>query len=54
VHIRAEEPTDFEEIDDVLRAAFGQSDEVELVREIRASPHYVAELALVASQTTSS
>ena len=48
--IRAEEPSDFDEIERVVRGAFGDSsDEVmDIVRSIRASEHYVPELSLVA------
>ena len=46
--IRAEKPADFDEIDDVVRAAFGQQDEVDLVRRIRSLDGYVPDLALVA------
>ena len=46
--IRAEKPVDFDEIDDVVRAAFGQQDEVDIVHRIRALDGYVPALALVA------
>ena len=46
--IRAEKPVDFEEIDDVVRAAFGQQDEVDLVHRVRELDGYVPALALVA------
>lgn len=46
--IRAEKPADFDEIDDVVRGAFGQSDEVDLVHRVRSLDGYVPELALVA------
>jgi putative acetyltransferase len=48
VLIRAEKPVDFDEIDDVVRAAFGQQDEVDIVHRIRALDGYVPALALVA------
>ena len=47
--IRAEKPVDFDEIDDVVRAAFGKQDEVDLVHRVRALDGYVPELALVAA-----
>ena len=48
--IRAEEQDDFEEIERVVRAAFGDSSDevVDIVDSIRASEHYVPELSLVA------
>lgn len=46
--IRPEEAPDFEEIDAVVRAAFGKQQEVDFVHRIRASDTYVPELALVA------
>ncbi|MEX2394142.1 MAG: N-acetyltransferase [Actinomycetota bacterium] len=46
--IRPEREADFDEIDDVVRAAFGQQDEVDLVRRIRTLKGYVPELSLVA------
>lgn len=47
--IRPERPTDFDQIDDVVTAAFGQPDEARLVRLLRESDAYVPELALVAA-----
>jgi putative acetyltransferase len=49
VRIRPEKPSEFDAIDEVVRAAFGQQDEVDLVRRIRTLDSYVPELALVAS-----
>jgi putative acetyltransferase len=49
VLIRAEKPADFDEIDDVVRAAFGKQDEVDLVHRIRSLDTYVPHLALVAA-----
>jgi putative acetyltransferase len=49
VLIRAEKPVDFDEIDDVVRAAFGQQDEVDLVHRVRELDGYVPALALVAT-----
>ena len=46
--IRAEKPADFEEIDAVVEAAFGQPDEVDIVHRIRSLDGYVPELSLVA------
>ena len=46
--IRPEQPEDFDSIDKIVAAAFGQSDEAELVRRLRASDCYVPELTLVA------
>ncbi len=46
--IRTEKPADFDAIDDVVRQAFGQQDEADLVHEIRAGAGYVPELALIA------
>ena len=48
MHIRPEEERDFDEIDAVVRAAFGKQDEVDFVHRIRAADTYVPELALVA------
>jgi putative acetyltransferase len=48
VRIRRERPQDFEQIDAVVGAAFGGQVEVKLIRLIRASEHYVPELAFVA------
>jgi putative acetyltransferase len=48
VLIRPEVERDFEEIDAVVRAAFGKQDEVDVVHRIRELDTYVAELALVA------
>jgi putative acetyltransferase len=46
--IRAEKPADFDAIDDVVRTAFeGRNEEVDLVRNIRASDSYVPKLSLV-------
>jgi putative acetyltransferase len=47
--IRAEKPSDFDEIDDVVRLAFGREDEVGIVHDIRRGLGYVPELALVAA-----
>jgi putative acetyltransferase len=49
VLIRSEKPVDFDEIDDVVRAAFGKQDEVDLVHRVRDLDGYVPELALVAT-----
>lgn len=46
--VRAETKADFEQIDDVVRAAFGKQDEVDFVHRIRASGAYLPDLALVA------
>jgi putative acetyltransferase len=46
--IRAEDAVDFDEIENVVAQAFGGPLEAQLVRNIRASPEYVPELALVA------
>jgi putative acetyltransferase len=48
VIVRPERPTDYDAIDVVVAAAFGKRAEAELVRRIRASDRYVAELAFVA------
>jgi putative acetyltransferase len=48
VSIRAESDTDFDAIHGVVAQAFGGDLEAQLVRNIRASREYVAELALVA------
>ena len=50
VLIRVEREADFEAIDDVVRSAFGQQDEVDLVHRIRRGPGYVPELAFVAAE----
>ncbi len=46
--VRSERPDDYEAIAEVVAAAFGAEPEARLVEAIRASPHYVADLALVA------
>jgi putative acetyltransferase len=48
--IRPEGPADFQAISDLVTAAFGQADEARIIEEIRRSPHYVPELALVAEE----
>lgn len=48
IEIRPERPEDHAAIAEAVRAAFGSDVEPELVHRIRASPEYVAELALVA------
>jgi putative acetyltransferase len=50
--IRPETPEDFDEIDVLVEAAFGQPDEAALVRRLRASDYYVPELTLVAEDET--
>ena len=47
-HIRAEEPSDSLAIDEVVRQAFGQEDEVTLVQALRAGGHNL--LSLVAER----
>lgn len=46
--IRPERPADFDAIAEVVEAAFNSPVEARLVEAIRASPHYIAELSLVA------
>ncbi len=46
--IRPEEPGDFDGIASVVEAAFGSPAEAKLVADIRASPHYVPDMALLA------
>lgn len=46
--IRAERPSDYDAIAEVVTAAFGSDDEAMLVEAIRGSEQYVPELALVA------
>ncbi|MCA1691213.1 MAG: N-acetyltransferase [Actinobacteria bacterium] len=46
--IRPERPEDFDDIRHVLKLAFGRVNEADLVEGVRASDHYVPELALVA------
>ncbi len=46
--IRPEAPDDFDAIHALVAAAFGQGNEAELVRRLRASDVYLPELALVA------
>lgn len=46
--IRTEEPNDFDQIDEVVAAAFKQRDEAELVRKIRTLDVYIPELSLAA------
>ena len=48
VAIRAEVPEDFDAIRRLVSAAFGSDVEADLVDRIRASPEYVADMALVA------
>ena len=48
LRVRPETPADFEAIDHVAQLAFGRVDEAEIVRRVRASRHYIPELALVA------
>lgn len=48
MRIRREQSDDFDAIHEIVEAAFGQPDEAELVRRLRASDVYVPELALVA------
>ncbi len=48
--LRPETPDDHEVIRSVVAAAFGSDSEADLVDRIRASPEYVAELALVAEE----
>ena len=48
VTIRPERPDDHPAIHSVVTAAFGSTAEAELVRAIRRSRHYVAEMSLVA------
>ncbi len=48
--IRQEQPPDFQAIDDVVTAAFGQDNEARLVRLLRESDYYVPELTLVAEE----
>lgn len=48
--IRPERPGDFDAIATVVEAAFGSAAQARLVEAIRASAHYVAELALVAER----
>ena len=48
VAIRPESPDDTDAIRHVVAAAFGRDGEAQLVDRIRASPGYVAEMALVA------
>jgi putative acetyltransferase len=46
--IRAEQPADYDAIANVVEAAFKSPVEARLVEAIRASPHYIPELSLVA------
>lgn len=48
--VRPERAQDFEQIDRVLRNAFGSEEEAALARAIRAGDGYVPELALVATE----
>jgi putative acetyltransferase len=48
--VRPETPADCDPIDRVVEAAFGRPQEARLVRALRDSKHYVAELALVAEE----
>jgi putative acetyltransferase len=46
--IRPERPGDFEAVRRLVNLAFGRLDEADLVERVRASEHYVPDLALVA------
>jgi putative acetyltransferase len=48
MEIRTESPPDFPAIATVVQAAFGSPREARLVEDVRASEHYVPELAFVA------
>lgn len=48
--VRSEAPSDYEAVEELLRAAFGGAVESELVRSLRASGDYVPDLALVAEE----
>jgi putative acetyltransferase len=48
--IRAEQPNDFDAIAEVVAAAFNSRPHARLVENIRASPHYLPELSLVAER----
>lgn len=48
VSVRAERDADYDEINGVVCLAFKREDHGQLVRDIRASPEYIPELALVA------
>lgn len=48
IFVRPETPADFPAVRDLLLAAFGGSDEADLVEALREDPAYVPELALVA------
>ena len=50
ITIRTETPADYDRIAEVVEAAFGRVVEAKLVEDIRASAHYVPELALVAEE----
>jgi putative acetyltransferase len=46
--VRPEQPSDFDAIRRLVHLAFGRVNEADLVERVRASEHYVPELALVA------
>ena len=49
MHIRSETEADHDVVDEIVAAAFGRPDEVDLVRRLRAQPdRFVPDLALVA------
>jgi putative acetyltransferase len=48
--VRPEIPSDYEAVEELLRSAFGGSDESQLVQSLRASEDYVPDLALVAEE----
>jgi len=50
IQIRPEIPDDFDEVDALVRSAFGDDVTPELVRRIRDSEHYVPDYALVAER----
>ncbi len=49
IAVRPEQPSDFDAIRRLVQQAFGRLNEADLVERVRASPHYVPELALVAA-----
>ncbi len=50
MHIRPEEPADFDGVDRVNRTAFGQPDEADIVSRLRASKAFIPELSIVAEE----
>jgi len=53
MNIRPENQTDYQQVAQIHKLAFGQKDEADLVEKIRASPYYIPELSLIAELNNS-